>query len=817
MEKKQNFKYATLYNPNTSRYCTDGSEAGLVMGPEVAKRYEMNDDCAVTICCITYKHEHLIRQALDSFLMQKTNFKFKVFVGEDHGPDGTADVIREYAEKYPDIIVPFIREENMGAQTNLVDLCNHATSPYIAFCEGDDFWIDEYKLQKQFDYMQEHEDVRMCYTRTEILAPADWHLNSYYKHEKDGKMIIPGCTPGFKEKPYYTVEDFIKIFPSHTSSAFYRWNYDLDVPDWYYQGLIGDTPMTIMQMGLGKAAYLPDVTSVYRRSEVGVFMNSTNMEHFANTRLDYVRLLSGLKGHFNQYYNGEYANLFRYRMTKEIANYLSSAKEYRNADMVKQLAETYPEEMFDAMHTFLGSYNIYTSLQGKIEPTTLYHLCQTRRGVYFALPGMWIYSFLHNTKVKINKIKDFVRKYVVGWYRYWKNTEVKKEKNLWVFSGFRHANYMDNVMYFYEYILNNHPEIKSVWLTTNNEILEKLKAENKPVMDMRSEEGMQTMAKAEIAVTDHFVMSDFSPLYGFNDKTKVVQLWHGVGFKSMGDGKKVKNTTEKGVQYSDDILVCENDTGLTKIVKNIKYYFVAPFREKYEKYFLFLCPGQERVDTMAKVWNIPMENCFMTGHPRDLPVYSEKIQENPIKIMYAPTYRFNPNRENAMVKEFLDSAEEIQKLMEKIDGEFYLRMHPHTWRNYSGRIETVLKKYDRIFRDTEKDVYQEIGTFSVMISDYSSISMDFAILNRPVVFHCADYEWFIENEAGFNVDFPNVIPGPMTSNWEETLAKVEEYCKNPELDKELREERCKYFFDKSVNNADNSKRIVEEIKRRINL
>ena len=103
----------------------------------------------MTVVCITYKHEAFIAQALDSFLMQKTDFKFKVFVGEDCGPDGTADIVREYARRYPDVIVPFIREENMGAQRNLIDLCQRATSPYIAFCEGDDYWIDEYKLQNR--------------------------------------------------------------------------------------------------------------------------------------------------------------------------------------------------------------------------------------------------------------------------------------------------------------------------------------------------------------------------------------------------------------------------------------------------------------------------------------------------------------------------------------------------------------------------------------------------------------------------------------------------------------------------------------------
>ncbi len=817
IQDKNIFKYATLYNPKTQTYCTDAGETGLVMGPETQKRYDANDGCAVTVCCITYNHEHLIRQALDSFLMQKTNFKFQVFVGEDCGPDGTADIIREYAAKYPDIIIPFIREQNMGAQTNLVDMCNRANSPYIAFCEGDDFWIDEYKLQKQYDYMQAHEDIRMCYTKTEILAPEDWHLNSYYKHEKNGKMIIPQCTPGFVEKPYYRADDFVRVFPNHTSSAFYRWNYDLDIPDWYFQGLIGDTPMTIMQMGMGKAVYLPDVTSVYRRSDVGVFMNKSHMDHFAKTRLDYVRLLRGLRSFYAQYYNRAFDDIFRYRIVKEIANYLSSAKEYRNEEMVIELAQTYPEEMFEAMHTFLGSYNIYTSLQGRIEKKTLYHLCQTRRGFLFAIPGLKVYSFLHNTKLFLYKVRANLKKYIVGWRRYWKNTKVPKQKNLWVFSGFRHNNYMDNVMYFYEYIVEHFPEIEAVWLTTNNTIYNKLKAENKPVLKMNSPEGMKTMARAEVAVTDHFVMSDFSPMYGFNDKTKVVQLWHGVGFKSMGDANGVRNTTEPGVRYSRDIIPCKGDGFFKRVIKKIKYYFLAPFRERFEQYFLFVCPGQERIDMIADVWGVPHDNCFMAGHPRDLPVYEAVQQQSPKKIMYAPTYRFNPQRESAMVKEFLDSAEQVQKLMEQVDGEFYLRMHPHTWRNYRSSIENVLEHYDRIFLNDAKDIYQEIGEFSIMISDYSSIALDFAMLDRPVIFHGADYDWFVEHEAGFNLDFPNVIPGPMTADWTETLAQVEAYCQDPQKDHELRNERCKYFFDKEVNGPDNSKRIVEEIKHRIQL
>ena len=816
--KKDRFEYARLFTPDKGEYVTDASRDDLVMGPETAKRYAENaDDCAVTVCCITYNQEQYIGQALESFVRQKTDFKFKVFVGEDCGTDGTADIVREYAEKYPDIIVPFIREQNMGAQTNLVDLCLRANSPYIAFCEGDDYWIDDEKLQKQFDYMQSHPDVRMCYTRTRIEAPVDWHLNDWYRHDSAGDMIIPECTPGFRKKPFYTVTDFLVIFPNHTSSAFYRWDYDLEIPEWYFRGMIGDTPMTIMQMGMGKAVYLPDVTSVYRRSNVGVFMNASDNDHFINTRLDYVRLLAGLREYYRVHFNGYAQKLFRWRTTKEITNYLNTAKNLQDESLIRRLADEYPQEMFEALHTYIGSYNIYSKLQRKLPEESLYHLYSSRMAPLFAIPGLRAYAMLSKPVAFANKCKEKAAEAGTSLYAYWKNAKVEKEKDLWVFSGFRHNSYMDNTKYFYEYVVAAHPEIRAVWLTTNKNVLGTLQAEKKPALLMNSPEGKDVMRRAAVAVTDHFVVTDFNAAWGFNDNTKVVQLWHGVGFKSMGDANNVKNTDVRGVQYSSDILPRPGDGAFTRGVKKVKYRFAAPFRERFQTYFLFVCPGQERLDMIADVWHIPHENCFMAGHPRNLPLYESAPQTDPAKVMYAPTYRFNAQRERAMVDEVLAKLDEIQAKMEEWNAEFYLRLHPHTWRNYSFAINRAIRPYDRIFLHDEKDVYTDLGSFSVLISDYSSIALDFAMLDRPVIFHCPDYDWFCENEAGFNLDFRAVIPGPMTGGWDETIRQVGELLAQPDRDAALRKEKCAYFFEAAANGPDNSERIVTEIKRRLGL
>ena len=815
---RDDFKYAELYNPSDKTYCTDGSTEGLVRGPATEKRYQENTDaCAVTVCCITYHHEKTIRQTLESFLAQKTDFVFKVFVGEDCGGDGTADIIREYAQKYPEIIVPFLRERNMGAQRNLIDLCQHAHSPYIAFCEGDDYWIDDHKLQKQFDYLQAHEDIRMCYTNTEILAPDDWHLNGYYKHNAEGKMILPGCSPEYRDKPVYFADDIIEASMFHTSSAFFRWNYDIEIPDWYYQGVIGDIPITIMQMGMGKAACIQDVTSVYRRSNVGVFMNSSTDEHFKNTRLDYVRYLKGLRSYYRRHYEAAFDASFRKRMTLEICNYLDAAVNEQDCDMVSLLMEQYPEEMFEALHTYLGSYRCYRNFQKKLSPKDLVNLTEKRRSVYFAVPGIKLYGLIHSVVLRGKKLKHGIHKYVLGWYRFWKNSKVEKQSNLWVFSGFWKNTYMDNVKYLYETVVEHHPEIQAAWLTTNKGIYTKLKNENKPVYYMNSTEGKSIISRAAVAVTDHYVMSDYSPEWGFNAATKVVQLWHGVGFKLMADDKGVKKTTIPGLVFSSDIISQPTDSQLTKILKKLRYIILAPFRERFEEYFLFISPGQWQSEMIGDLWHIPQSCRMMAGYPRDTVLYKSKNKLSRLRIMYAPTFRYDYEREQEMVDEFLQKVPDIQKLMEEVDGEFSLRMHPHTWRNYKGKIRRVLKDYNRIVFDDNPDIYQTLGTYSIVVTDYSSLGLDFALLGRPVVFHGQDYEWYANNDAGFSVDFPNVIPGPMTKNWEETLERVREYIENPEKDRALREEKLQYFFDASVNGPDNSERIVREIKRRLGL
>jgi len=119
----------------------------------------------VSICCLTYNHEPFIRKCLEGFMMQKTDFSFEILIHDDASTDGTPGIIREYEAKHPDIIKPIYQTENQaskGIKNTLIYQFPRVKGEYIAFCEGDDYWTDMYKLQKQVDFLDQNPDYTLC-------------------------------------------------------------------------------------------------------------------------------------------------------------------------------------------------------------------------------------------------------------------------------------------------------------------------------------------------------------------------------------------------------------------------------------------------------------------------------------------------------------------------------------------------------------------------------------------------------------------------------------------------------------------------------
>ncbi len=252
----------------------------------------------VVISCITYNHENYIRDCLEGFVMQKTNFRFVAIVHDDCSIDKTTTILREYAEKYADIIMPIYETENQWSKHDgsleriMKDAILATRAKYIASCEGDDYWTDPYKLQKQVDFLESHLDYVACFHNAVIDYGSSKRLfNSLY------------------ENRFPTTEDIIerKWFIS-TQTLLYR-NLHLQCPEWGYKVVNGDYLNELLLAKEGKFYYMSDVMAVYRCFGQGISATFNGVKLYDGL----IYLLSNMK----DYYTGEYADSF----DRSIANY----------------------------------------------------------------------------------------------------------------------------------------------------------------------------------------------------------------------------------------------------------------------------------------------------------------------------------------------------------------------------------------------------------------------------------------------------------------------------------------------------------------
>ncbi len=221
----------------------------------IQEEMSMTANPLVSICCITYNHEKYIRKALDSFLMQKTDFAFEIVIHDDASTDKTGDIIREYAGKYPDIIKPLIQTENQYSQgiSNISGEFNfpRARGKYICMCEGDDYWTCADKLQIQADYMESHPECALCFHSAAIEVV-------------DGS-ITDGRMRPYKEDRMVTPEEIIdKPYGYPTASLMFPAAYVKELPDYYVNCPIGDIPLQLMMASHGYGYYFDRDMSVYR-------------------------------------------------------------------------------------------------------------------------------------------------------------------------------------------------------------------------------------------------------------------------------------------------------------------------------------------------------------------------------------------------------------------------------------------------------------------------------------------------------------------------------------------------------------------------
>lgn len=299
-----------------------------------------DNEIKVSVYCLAYNHEKYIRKTLEGFVMQKTDFKYEVFVHDDASTDGTAAIIKEYAEKYPDIIKPIFQTENQyskGIKITRTFIYPLMKGKYIAMCEGDDCWTDENKLQLQYDAMERNSNCSIC----------AHYVSIYEKNEIMGVYPVATLGEGVVKERQKALELNFKDY-IQTSSYFLRMQifreYYEHPPKFVNMMPVGDNAMRIFAMEKGDLYFINKTMSLYRRETEGSWSNRMRTNIKANIK-HHKEMIDSLNECIQNFVKEDY---FRQVLGKSVIShefdYFYYKKEYKKlmSKRYKDRLKTYP-------------------------------------------------------------------------------------------------------------------------------------------------------------------------------------------------------------------------------------------------------------------------------------------------------------------------------------------------------------------------------------------------------------------------------------------------------------------------------------------
>lgn len=305
---------------------------------DITKSWRYKDKVYVSLVCITYNQEQYIEQCLISMLAQVTSYQFEIIVHDDCSTDGTRDVLLKYQEKYPDIIKLVLQKENQFSKKRKFTplAVGYAQGEYIALCEGDDFWVDNGKIQKQIEILEQYKEVNICITKAISLFPNG--MTEIFCDLGDEKYVIP-----FDDCIIGPEKDF---FP--TASFFIRKSVFNELPGWYFTDApVGDYYLQLWASKEKGCVYLPDATTVYRRDALGSWMSNKTVEKCFLESKQRIKTSLILKKYLNRKYHKSLSVRFGKRYFPLYIRNLSGAKtsDFKDALIFKAIFN-YPLSLF---------------------------------------------------------------------------------------------------------------------------------------------------------------------------------------------------------------------------------------------------------------------------------------------------------------------------------------------------------------------------------------------------------------------------------------------------------------------------------------
>ncbi|MDA3075970.1 CDP-glycerol glycerophosphotransferase family protein [Campylobacter sp. JMF_04 NA10] len=361
-----------------------------------------------------------------------------------------------------------------------------------------------------------------------------------------------------------------------------------------------------------------------------------------------------------------------------------------------------------------------------------------------------------------------------------------KSEKIWLYGAVNGANFSDNSRYFFEYIRQNHPQIRSIWITKNDAVLQKLQNLGIECYKAYSPKAIYFGLRAGFFITSHVVDMAFMG----NTATKIINLCHGVPLKKIG---------------GDDIY----DPSTHKSIKNWLITTFFPFTVV--KNSLICASGEEDKKHFFSAFNfnyfnVKLDDIAITGYARNDILQSIKPKNSQINVLYMPTFRKAGSDEIDLFSDF--KAVEFNKIFKEKNIKFIIKIHPFNRPN--EQILNTLKNCENIEFALMIDAAQLLCKADILITDYSSCYIDFLLTNRALIFAPFDYERYIATSRELHYDYETVTPGAKCKNWQEVIAEILNLASGVDKFKNERE-KVRDFFHR-YNDTKACERVYQTIK-----
>lgn len=404
---------------------------------------------------------------------------------------------------------------------------------------------------------------------------------------------------------------------------------------------------------------------------------------------------------------------------------------------------------------------------------------------------------------------------------FWISIRMPLNNKIWIFGSWFGETYNDNTKYIFEYVSKNLPDITSVWLSRKKDIVHDIRKRGYKAYYFYSPLGLWYALQAGVAI---FCVGYTADLPGFciSNSKKLIQLWHGIGTKKIGVmNTKQKDTNKKIYPYIQNLYLTKIILRLSKILFDstaTKINHLVYKLELFQNYTYFptLSPSIKKMAIQS--FKLPKNRVIITGSPRNDALFDGKIKitgkiaeiiEDVHKKggfigFYMPTHRQEGGEE--MLKMITDNLNQFQKMLD--EKNIYLLVKLHQFHQHESSLERLKNIRYVTNQDLDGDIYPYLPKTDFLITDYSTIYIDYLLVNKPIVFLNYDLEKYTALDRELYFPYEEVTPGPKVSSWEELIPTLSKQLKKDNYIKQR--QKMKQFFH-TYPDGNSSKRIASRI------